>query len=137
MIHPVNRPPALIGLDLRRLGEALAAASPQSERAAIRDALHMLTQASREAERRQLLQLLAACANTDCAIALHRLLLPANGFELGCAHPNAATAAFAGSWRKGAARVPSFRGATPALALLRATAEAMAELERENSRIAI
>jgi hypothetical protein len=64
-----------------------------------------------------------AQAFADAAIRLHRALLPANGYQLG---ETAARRGLASSWRPGDAHALPFEAATPALALLRATAHALA-----------
>jgi hypothetical protein len=87
--------------------------------------------ASANAQAGFLEQLIAAGAYTDCAIALHRLVLPHSGFELGRTHSGSA---FAGSWHHGDAQIASTRAATPALALLRATATEMAKSWRSEQR---
>ena len=78
----------------------------------------------------RLAKLIDADAHLDFAAFLHRILLPANGFEIGRAHPGSATEGFAGTWSKGAAYVPTVRAATPALALLRATFATLANNRR-------
>ena len=64
-----------------------------------------------------------AQAFADAAIRLHRALLPANGYQLG---ETAARRGLASSWRPGDAHALPFEAATPALALLRAMAHALA-----------
>ncbi len=66
-------------------------------------------------------------AFVQAAIALHRHALPAYGFQLGelpvgCARDRG----LASTWRRGEHRALPFAAATPALALLRATASAAA-----------
>ena len=70
-------------------------------------------------------------AFADTAIRLHRALLPANGYQFG---ETASRRGLASTWRPGDARTFPFEAATPALALLRATAHAVArqhEAERQ------
>jgi hypothetical protein len=64
-----------------------------------------------------------AQAFADAAIRLRRTLLPANGYQLG---ETAARRGLASSWRPGDAHTLPLEAATPALALLRATAHALA-----------
>src|ERR1700679_3290968 len=72
-----------------------------------------------------------ARAFADAAIRLHRALLPANGYQLG---ETAARRGLAGSWRPGDAHALPFEAATPALALLRATAHALAKQHEVEQR---
>jgi hypothetical protein len=65
-----------------------------------------------------------ARAFADAAIQLHRTLLPANGYQLG---ETAARRGLASSWKPDDAYMLPFEAATPALALLRATAHALAK----------
>jgi hypothetical protein len=65
-----------------------------------------------------------AQAFADAAIRLHRMLLPAHGYQLG---ETAAQRGLASSWQPGDAHALPFEAATPALALLRATAHALAK----------
>lgn len=60
-----------------------------------------------------------ASAYADAAIAIHRALLPGHGFQLG---ETASQRGLATSWQKGDCHTRPFEAATPALALLRATA---------------
>jgi hypothetical protein len=85
------------------------------------------------AERARLERFAEVGAYTDCVLMLHRLALPSHGFELGRTH---AGRAFAGSWRGGDAQIATTTAATPALALLRATATALARCERSRMRAA-
>jgi hypothetical protein len=71
-----------------------------------------------------LTRFLGVGAYADAAIRLHRMLLPAHGFQLG---ETAARRGIAQSWRGGDAEARAFEAATPALALLRALAHARAE----------
>lgn len=59
----------------------------------------------------------------DVAIRLHRALLPTNGYQLG---ETATRRGLASTWKRGDAHTLPFDAATPALALLRATAHAVA-----------
>jgi hypothetical protein len=72
-----------------------------------------------------------ARAFADAAIRLHRVLLPANGYQLG---ETAARRGLASSWRPGDAHALPFEAATPALALLRATAHALARQHEAEER---
>jgi hypothetical protein len=72
-----------------------------------------------------------AQAFADAAIRLHRALLPANGYQLG---ETAARRGLASSWRPGDAHALPFEAATPALALLRATAHALARQHEAERR---
>ncbi|HTW33201.1 MAG TPA: hypothetical protein VMD53_01190 [Rhizomicrobium sp.] len=72
-------------------------------------------------------------AFADAAIRLHRALLPANGYQLG---ETAARRGLASSWRPDDAHRLPFEAATPALALLRATAHALANRHEAELRAA-
>jgi hypothetical protein len=72
-----------------------------------------------------------ARAFADAAIRLHRALLPANGYQFG---ETAARRGLASSWRPGDAHALPFEAATPALALLRATAHALAKQHEAEQR---
>jgi hypothetical protein len=61
-------------------------------------------------------------AYAEAAILLHRKLLPMNGYQLG---ETAARRGLASTWKRGDAHTLPFDAATPALALLRATAHAV------------
>lgn len=61
-------------------------------------------------------------AYAEAAILLHRRLLPMNGYQLG---ETAARRGLASTWKRGDAHTLPFDAATPALALLRATAHAV------------
>ena len=71
-------------------------------------------------------------AFADAAIRLHRALLPANGYQLG---ETAARRGLASSWRPDDAHMVPFEAATPALALLRATAHALARQQEAERRV--
>lgn len=88
----------------------------------------------RDGDRSRLERLLALGAYTECAAALHQLVLPRNGFELGQTHAGATMRAFAGSWRCGDAQTATVTAATPALALLRATSAALTRSRQEALR---
>src|SRR5271155_2931784 len=80
---------------------------------------------------REIVRCCEARAFADAAIRLHRTLLPANGYQLG---ETAARRGLASSWRPGDAHALPFEAATPALALLRATAHALAKQHEAEER---
>jgi len=88
-----------------------------------------------DGERTRLERLLAVGAYAECALALHRLVLPCNGFELGQTHPGATMRAFAGTWRRGDPQTATVTAATPALALLRATSAALTRSQHDVLRV--
>jgi hypothetical protein len=73
----------------------------------------------------------ATAACSDAAMALHRALLPDNGFQFG---ETPTRRGLASSWRAGDAHTTPVEAATPALALLRATAHAVARRHERQSR---
>jgi len=75
----------------------------------------------------------------DTAVGIFRARLPEYGFKLVMPPPLAGgglSHAFAAVWRRGAAQVISCNGATPALALLRATESELVKLSDAASRAA-
>ena len=84
------------------------------------------------AEVRTLFQLdVGSGAFADAAIRLHRALLPSNGYQFG---ETAGRRGLASTWRPDDAHARPFEAATPALALLRATAHALARLDEADLR---
>ena len=72
-------------------------------------------------------------ASADTAMAVHRALLPANGFQFG---ETPGRRGLASTWARGDAHMTPFEAATPALALLRATVHAVArrhEMQRREA----
>lgn len=74
---------------------------------------------------------LKATAFADTAMAFHRALLPDNGFQFG---ETPARRGLASTWAKGDAHTTPVEAATPALALLRATAVAVARRHERQRR---
>ena len=68
---------------------------------------------------------------SDTAMALHRALLPDNGFQFG---ETPAKRGLASTWARGDAHTTPVEAATPALALLRATAHEVARRHERQSR---
>ena len=107
------------------LANRIAAAQPAEESHLFADARALF---------RTDLEIVRCCetqAFADAAIRLHRALLPANGYQLG---ETAARRGLASSWRPGDAHMLPFEAATPALALLRATAHALAKQHEAEQR---
>jgi hypothetical protein len=70
-------------------------------------------------------------ALADTAIRLHRALLPSHGYQFG---ETAGRRGLASTWRPDDAHTHPFEAATPALALLRATAHALARQQEADLR---
>ena len=85
-----------------------------------------------EAQRLFQTKITAPPASADAAIRLHRALLPDNGYQLG---ETAARRGLASSWRPDDPHILPFDAATPARALLRATAHALAKEHETERRI--
>lgn len=119
--------------DFTALADRIAKSGASSEADLLFCGLALFGPSQGCAESAQLTRLIEVGASTDCAQMLHCLALPHHGFELG---RTPASRAFAGSWRDRDTHIATTTAATPALALLRATATALAASRRQNAHAA-
>jgi hypothetical protein len=108
----------MTGVSLEALEAVIAGAAPADEPRLFAEARSLFcagAEIGRHCETR---------AFAEAAIHLHRTLLPANGYRLG---ETVTRRGLASTWRRGDAHTLPFDAATPALALLRATAHAIAK----------